>query len=161
MAICETCHWLESKGVKNTRAMNKGGSQKVGDATVTMTHAVHSCGILDDGKIVYGGEASGYVMRLPAGRTLYFAGDTNVFSDMHLIHQLYRPELAFLPIGDVFTMSPREAALACQLLKVGKVIPMHFGTFAALVGTPAELSQRVADLKTEVWPLQPGVPVGW
>ena len=97
--------------------MNKGGSQKVGDVTFTMTHAVHSCGILDDGKIIYGGEAAGYVLRFPDGRALYFAGDTNVFSDMQLIEQLYHPELAFLPIGDLYTMSPREAALACRLLK--------------------------------------------
>ena len=139
VAIFETCHWLESKGVKNTRPMNKGGSQKVGDVTVTMTHAVHSCGIIDDGKIIYGGEAAGYVMRLPDGRALYFAGDTNVFTDMHLIEQLYHPELAFLPIGDLYTMSPREAALACKLLKARKVIPMHFGTFPPLTGRPEQL----------------------
>src|ERR1041385_3193750 len=96
VGIFETCTWLESKGVENTRAMNKGGSQKVGEVTFTMTHAVHSCGILDDGKIVYGGEAAGYVLRLPDGRALYFAGDTNVFGDMQLISELYRPELAFL-----------------------------------------------------------------
>ncbi len=161
IAIFETCHWLESKGVKNTRAMNKGGSQKAGDVTITMTHAVHSCGILDDGKILYGGEASGYVLRPPDNRALYFAGDTNVFSDMYLIHQLYRPELAFLPIGDLFTMSPLEAAMACDLLQVPKVVPMHFGTFPALMGNPQDLSQRIAHLKTEVWPLQPGVPVVW
>jgi L-ascorbate metabolism protein UlaG (beta-lactamase superfamily) len=84
-----------------------------------------------------------------------------VFSDMHLIHQLYQPELAFLPIGDLFTMSPREAALACELLKVKKVVPMHFGIFPPLAGTPDELAELIADLPTEVWPLQPGVPVGW
>src|SRR5437899_5013483 len=105
VAIFETATWLESKGVKNTRPMNKGGSQTVGGVTVTMTHAVHSCGILDDGKIIYGGEAAGYVMKLTDGRSLYFAGDTNVFSDMHIIEQLYHPQLAFLPIGDLFTMS--------------------------------------------------------
>ena len=69
-AIYETCHWLESKGVKNTRPMNKGGSQKLGDVTVTMTHAVHSCGILDEGKIIYGGEAAGYILQFPDGRPL-------------------------------------------------------------------------------------------
>ena len=122
------------EGVKNTHPMNKGGSQKIGEVTVTMTHAVHSCGILDDGKIVYGGEAAGYVLRFADGRAIYFAGDTNVFSDMQLIEQLYHPELAFLPIGDLFTMSPREAALACRLLKAKKVIPMHFGTFPPLTG---------------------------
>jgi L-ascorbate metabolism protein UlaG (beta-lactamase superfamily) len=68
--------------------MNKGGSQKLGGITLT-THAVHSCGILNDGKIIYGGEAAGYVVRLPDGRAFYFAGDTNVFSDMQLIEQLY------------------------------------------------------------------------
>ena len=160
-AIFETCNWLESKGVKNTRPMNKGGSQKLGDVTITMTHAVHSCGILDDGKIIYGGEASGFILTLPDGRTIYFAGDTNVFTDMQLIQQLYQPELAFLPIGDLFTMSPREAALACQLLKVRKVIPMHFGTFPPLVGTPEDLAKRIANLGTEVWALQPGLPAGW
>ncbi len=161
VAIFETCHWLESKGIKTTLPMNKGGSQKVGDVTVTMTHAVHSCGILDDGKIVYGGEAAGYVLRFADGRAIYFAGDTNVFTDMQLIKQLYRPELAFLPIGDLYTMSPIEAALACRLLKAKKVIPMHFGTFPPLTGTPAQLAELVAGTGTEIWPLRPGEPVGW
>ncbi len=161
VAIYETCHWLESKGVKNTRPMNKGGSQKVGEVTITMTHAIHSCGILDDGKIVYGGEAAGYVMRFADQRALYFAGDTNVFSDMRLIEQLYHPELAFLPIGDLYTMSPREAALACTMLKAGKVVPMHFGTFPPLTGRPEELAALTEDLPTEVWTLEPGKPVEW
>jgi L-ascorbate metabolism protein UlaG (beta-lactamase superfamily) len=161
VAIYETGHWLESKGVKNTRAMNKGGSQKVGEVTVTMTHAVHSCGISDGDEIIYGGEAAGYVMRLADGRTLYFSGDTNVFSDMALIHELYQPELAFLPIGDLFTMSPREAAAACRMLKVRKVIPMHFGTFPALTGTPEQLAKLLAGTQTEVWALEPGKTVEW
>jgi L-ascorbate metabolism protein UlaG (beta-lactamase superfamily) len=161
VGIYETCHWLESKGVKNTRPMNKGGSQKVGDLTITMTHAVHSCGILDDGKIIYGGEAAGYVMRLPDDRTIYFAGDTNVFSDMQLIEQLYRPELVFLPIGDLYTMSPYEAAMACKLLKPKRVIPMHFGTFPPLTGTPNQLRDLITDLEIEVWALEPGKTVTW
>jgi len=107
VAIYETCQWLESNGVQNTSAMNKGGSQTVGPVTVTMTHAVHSCGILDAGKIIYGGEAAGYVLRFADGRTLYFSGDTNVFSDMSLIRELYHPSLAFLPVGDLFTMRLR------------------------------------------------------
>ena len=161
VGIFETCHWLESKGIKATRPMNKGGSQKVGDVTITMTHAVHSCGILDGDKIIYGGEAAGYVLRFADGRAIYFAGDTNVFTDMQLIEQLYHPELAFLPIGDLYTMSPVEAALACRLLKAKKVIPMHFGTFPALTGTPAQLAGLVAGTGTEIWPLRPGEPVGW
>jgi len=161
VAIFETCAWLESKGVKNTRPMNKGGSQKVGGIVVTMTHAVHSCGILDEGRILYGGEAAGYVLRFPDGRALYFAGDTNVFTDMQLIAELYRPALAFLPIGDMFTMSPREAAVACRLLKVPKVVPMHFGTFPALTGRPGQLRKLTAGLATEIWALEPGEPVEW
>lgn len=162
VCIFETGHWLESKGVENVSAMNKGGTQQVGSVAVTMTHAVHSCGIVDDGKIIYGGEASGYVLRFADGRSLYFAGDTNVFSDMALIHELYQPELALLPIGDHFTMSPREAAKACQLLKPKRVIPMHFGTFPVLQGTPDELSRLIKNLlETSVWPLQPGQPVEW
>lgn len=161
VAIYETAAWLESKGVGKTRPMNKGGSQQVGEVTVTMTHAVHSCGILDGGQILYGGEASGYVMKLADGRTLYFAGDTNVFSDMALIRQLYNPELVFLPIGDLFTMGPREAAAAVQLLQPKKVIPMHFGTFPPLTGTPEALSGLIASTAAQVWTLKPGVPVGW
>jgi len=160
VAIFETCDWLGSKGVASTRPMNKGGSQRVGSVTVTMTHAVHSCGILDDGKIIYGGEAAGYVLRFDDGRALYFAGDTNVFTDMQLIAELYRPALAFLPIGDLFTMSPHEAAAACRLLKAPQVVPMHFGTFPALSGRPWQLRDLVGD-STEVWELEPGKPVEW
>ncbi len=162
VGIYEICQWLESKGVQNIRPMNKGGSQQVGPVTVTMTHAVHSCGILDDGKIIYGGEAAGYVLRFADGRSLYFAGDTNVFSDMALIEQLYHPDLAFLPIGDLFTMSPKEASLACCMLKPRKVVPMHFGTFPPLTGRPGQLAELIADLKgTEVWALEPGKPAEW
>ena len=162
VGIYETCEWLASKGVANTAAMNKGGSQQAGPVKVTMTHAVHSCGIKeDDGSIVYGGEACGYVLRLADGRVVYFAGDTNVFSDMALIEQLYHAELAFLPIGDLFTMSPKEAALACSLLRPKKVIPMHFGTFPALTGRPEELAELAKPTGVEIWPLEPGKTVKW
>jgi L-ascorbate metabolism protein UlaG (beta-lactamase superfamily) len=161
VGIFEICKWLESKGVQNTRAMNKGGSQQICGVTITMTHAVHSCGILDGDQIIYGGEAAGFVMRFDDGRSLYFAGDTNVFTDMQLIQELYRPELVFLPIGDLFTMSPKEAALACRLLKPCRVIPMHFGTFPPLTGRPAKLSELVAGTDAEVWALEPGKTVTW
>ena len=161
VAIFETCNWLESKGVKNTKSMNKGGSQKVGEVTFTMTDAVHSCGILDDGKIIYGGEAAGYVLQLADGRSLYFAGDTAVFSDMQLIQELYRPELAFLPIGDLFTMDPRQAAMACRFVKARKVVPMHFGTFPPLTGSPDALKKLLEGVETEVWTLEPGKTADW
>jgi L-ascorbate metabolism protein UlaG (beta-lactamase superfamily) len=162
VAIFETCAWLESQGVQNASPMNKGGSQRVGPVTVTMTHAVHSCGILDQGKIIYGGEAAGYVIELADSRRVYFAGDTNVFTDMQLIEQLYHPELVFLPIGDLFTMGPREAAAACRLLKPKRVVPMHFGTFPALTGRPERLAELIRDLRdTQVWPLDIGKPAVW
>lgn len=160
IAIYETCHWLEKKGVKTCSGMNKGGSQQAGAVTVTMTHAVHSCGITeDDGSIIYGGEAAGYVIALPDGRTVYFSGDTNVFSDMALIAELYRPSLAFLPIGDFYTMSPREAAVACRLLQAKTVIPMHFGTFPPLIGRPSQLKELAKG--TEILELQPGKSINW
>jgi L-ascorbate metabolism protein UlaG (beta-lactamase superfamily) len=162
VAIFETCVWLTSKGVENCSGMNKGGTQEVGPIKVTMTHAVHSCGIQDGDQIIYGGEAAGYVLHLNDGRKIYFSGDTNVFSDMQLIEKLYQPDLSFLPIGDFYTMGPREAALACRLLKAKKVIPMHFGTFPALTGRPEELSKLLKDFpQTKVWPLEIGVPVKW
>lgn len=160
VAIYETAHWLGKKGVQQCAAMNKGGSQQIGSVTVTMVNAVHSCGITDDdGSIIYGGEAAGYVITFEDGRAIYFAGDTNVFSDMKLIGELYKPELAFLPIGDLFTMGPREAAVACRLLKVKTVIPMHFGTFPSLVGRPEQL-QKLAP-ETEIRELNPGEPIIW
>lgn len=162
IGIYETCHWLDSKGVKNTVGMNKGGSVAAGSVKVTMTHAVHSCGILDDGKIVYGGEAAGYVLRLADGRALYCAGDTNVFTDMELIRELYRPQLAILPIGDLYTMGPLEAAAACRLLRAGKAIPAHFGTFPPLTGKPSELRALLGEgAATEVWELEPGKTASW
>jgi len=161
VGIYEVCAWLEGKGVKNTLPMNKGGSQQVEDLRVTMVHADHSCGILDDGKIVYGGEAVGYVVEA-AGRRFYHAGDTNVFGDMKLIADLYGPELAMLPIGDLFTMSPREAALACRLLRSKTVVPMHFGTFPPLTGRPEELQKLISDLTgVEVRALKPGESFEW
>lgn len=162
IANYEICAYLESKGVENTSAMNKGGTQPAGALSVTMTHALHSSGISDEGKFLYGGEAAGYVLHFPGGRSAYFAGDTAVFSDMALIAELYQPELAFLPIGDHFTMGPRQAALACRLLKVKTVIPMHYGTFPVLAGRPAELEALLDPVPgCRVWPLETGQTVEW
>src|SRR5580704_2777778 len=109
VGIYELCAWLESKGVGGTNSMNKGGTQKVGEIEVTMVNALHSCGIKDGDQIIYGGEASGYIIRLPGGLTIYHAGDTAVFGDMKIIADLYAPDLAMLPVGDHFTMGTREA----------------------------------------------------
>jgi L-ascorbate metabolism protein UlaG (beta-lactamase superfamily) len=119
-----------------------------------MVHADHSCGIQDGDQLVYGGEACGYVVEFDNGIKIYHAGDTNVFGDMAIIRDLYAPEIAMLPIGDHYTMSPREAAYACHLLKPKSVIPMHFGTFPVLTGSPAELAKQVSGV--EVIELKPG-----
>lgn len=156
VGIFELCTWMEKKGAKKTAPMNKGGSQQVGDIRVTMVHADHSCGILDGDQIIYGGEAVGYVIEFENGVKIYHAGDTNVFGDMEIIHELYRPEIVCLPIGDLFTMSPREAAYACKLLKPETAVPMHFGTFPPLTGRPNELQKLVADFGIEVIDIQPG-----
>ena len=156
VAIYETCHWLGSKGVKDVFPMNKGGSQTLAGVHVTMVHADHSCGILDDGKILYGGEAVGYVIELENGLRIYHAGDTNVFGDMKLIADLYQPEVACLPIGDLFTMSPKEAALAVRLIGARTVVPMHHGTYPALTGRTEALQALVRDTAAEVAVLKPG-----
>jgi L-ascorbate metabolism protein UlaG (beta-lactamase superfamily) len=158
VGIFEIAHWLGRKGITNTAPMNKGGSQTVAGVRVTMVHADHSCGITeDDGSIVYGGEACGFVIELENGFRLYHAGDTALFGDMRLVGELYRPDLAMLPIGDLYTMSPREAAYAIRLLGVRQVIPMHWGTFPALTGTPDQLRELTADLPgLTIHALQPG-----
>ena len=154
VGIFELCAWMEKKGVKQISPMNKGGTQKVGDLRVTMVQSEHSCGIQDGDQIVYGGEACGYVMEFENGVKIYHAGDTCVFGDMQIIRELYAPEIVMLPIGDHFTMSPREAAYACRLLKPKTVIPMHFGTFPLLTGTPGELKKLVKD--AEIIEMKPG-----
>jgi L-ascorbate metabolism protein UlaG (beta-lactamase superfamily) len=150
----ELCGWLEKKGLKQTAEMNKGGTQRVEDINVTMVHADHSCGIQDGDQLIYGGEACGYVIEFENGIKIYHAGDTNVFGDMAIIRDLYAPEIAMLPIGDHYTMGPREAAYACSLLKPNSVIPMHFGTFPVLTGTPVELSKLARGV--QVVEMKPG-----
>jgi L-ascorbate metabolism protein UlaG (beta-lactamase superfamily) len=157
VGIYELCAWLEKKGVNGTSPMNKGGTQTVGDIKVTMVHADHSCGIKDGDEIIYGGEACGYVIEFSNKVKIYHAGDTNVFGDMQIIRELYAPEIVMLPIGDHFTMGPREAAYACNLLKPKTVVPMHFGTFPMLTGRPAILQKLVPEV--EVREFKPGETV--
>jgi L-ascorbate metabolism protein UlaG (beta-lactamase superfamily) len=162
VGIYELCQYLSRRGVTNASGMNKGGSQTVAGVTVTMTNAVHSSGIEDEhGNVVYAGDPAGFVLKFPDGRSAYFAGDTAVFADMALIGELYAPELCFLPIGDLYTMGPREAAAAVRMLKPKRVIPMHWGTFPPLIGRPDELAGLIAGSGADVWTLQPGVPVNW
>ena len=158
VGIFEICVWINSKGVEGIMPMNKGGTQEMDGIKFTMVHADHSCGIQDDdGKIIYGGEAVGYVIEFENGFKVYHAGDTAVFSDMKLIAEIYKPELVMIPIGDLFTMSPQEAAYACRFLSPRYVIPMHYATFPLLTGTPAQLRELTKDVKgMEIIELKPG-----
>ncbi len=152
----EIGHWLEKKGVQNVVSMNKGGTTEVCDLQITMTTAYHSSGILDGDSMIYGGEPCGYIIETENEFRFYNAGDTCVFGDMKLIAELYEPHTAMLPIGDHFTMGPREAAKAAHLLGVKCVIPMHFGTFPLLTGTPAALKEAIGTLPIQVFDINPG-----
>ena len=143
----ETSLYLERQGVKKVHGMNKGGTIALHGVRATMTHALHSNSIQDGDRLIPAGEACGYVLEFENGTRVYHAGDTAIFGDMKLIGELYRPTIAVLPIGDLFTMSPHEAAAAAKLIGAPTVIPIHHSTFPALTGTPEELRRRLA-----VWP---------
>lgn len=155
VGIWEVTSWLGTKGVQNLEPMNKGGSITVKGLKVTMTEAIHSSSF-DDNGIVYLGEPAGFVITLENGQSLYFAGDTALFSDMKLIGELYKPDIAFLPIGDRFTMGPETAAMAAKWLGVKQVVPMHWGTFPLLTGTPAQLKEHLQGTGIQMLELKPG-----
>jgi L-ascorbate metabolism protein UlaG (beta-lactamase superfamily) len=155
-AIVELAGWLGSKGVENTIGFNKGGTINVDNIKVSMTHAIHTAGVEDRS---YAGDAAGFVIEFENGFKLYHSGDTCAFSDMAIIGELYRPDVALLPIGDFYTMGPREAALAVRMLGVKHVIPMHYGTFPILTGRPEALSEALQSLglhDVEVVAMKPG-----
>ena len=156
IANYEICLWLEGKGIQNTAPMGHGGTQTIGDIAITMVQAVHGSSAIEDGRVVYLGHPAGYVIRFEDGLTVYFAGDTDIFGDMRLIGELHRPAIAFLPIGDRFTMGPAAAAKAAELLGVRQVVPMHYGTFPFLTGTPAQLRALLEPRGVQVLELQPG-----
>jgi len=142
-AIYELADYVGRKGVAETIGFNLGGSAELDDVRVTMVDAKHSAAAADDNGSHYVGVAVGFVMTIAGGPVLYHAGDTCVFGDMQLIHQLYAPQVAMLPIGGFYTMDPKEAALACRLLQPKTVLPIHWGTFPPLKGTPQELAKLV------------------
>ncbi|UCG79119.1 MAG: metal-dependent hydrolase [Nitrospirota bacterium] len=143
---------------------NKSGPiSPLKDITITMVHAEHSSEIVHTDpvtkkKMVYpGGEPGGYIIKLENGYTVYFAGDTGVFGDMKFIGEFYKPDLSILPIGGHFTMDPAHAAYAVKnLLKSKLVVPVHYGTFGPLKGTPDELKKALGDFPAKVVVMQPG-----
>ncbi len=137
--------------------MNKGGTAHVDDVSITFTDAKHSSSAWEDDKPVYLGEPAGIVLGVEGAGTIYFAGDTCVFGDMSLIGRIYEPDVAVLPIGDHYTMGPKEAAVAAELLGVKRMVPCHWGTFGLLTGTPDACRELMSDC--EVVALEPGQSV--
>ena len=146
VCIFEISQFLQKKGVERVVGMNIGGTTQVEGISISMTPAWHSSSIADGDSTIPGGTACGFVIGLENGYTIYFSGDTGVFLDMQLIGKLLSPDLAILSIGDHFTMGPKGAAEAIRLLGVRAVIPMHFGTFPVLTGTPELLREETRDI---------------
>jgi L-ascorbate metabolism protein UlaG (beta-lactamase superfamily) len=148
VAQVEVRGWLEAQGVADdgTHGPNKGGTVDVDGVKVTLTHAQHSSSADD---LTYLGEPCGLVIELEDGYKLYVAGDTNVFGDMALIARIYEPEIAVLPIGGHYTMDPREAAVALELLGVKRCVPSHYGTFGLLAGTPEQLRELAPGVQVD------------
>jgi len=156
VCIHEIAQYLEAKGVRKVHGMNKGGTQALHGLRVTMVHAVHSSTISEGDRLLPAGEACGYVIEFENGTRVYHAGDTAAFSDMRLIGELYKPTIAALPIGDLYTMSPLEAAAAAKMLGVKAVVPIHHSTFPALTGTPVALRSNLKGSGIDVLELKPG-----
>jgi len=154
VAIHELAQYMSKLGLI-VESMNKGATIHVRSTSFTMTHAIHSSGITGEKIMIEGGEAAGYVMK--GSRAVYHAGDTCLFKDMELIGELYKPEIAFLPIGDRFTMGIREAAMAAKMIAPRIVIPMHYNTFPPVEQDPFAFKEAVESLcPTEVVILNPG-----
>jgi L-ascorbate metabolism protein UlaG (beta-lactamase superfamily) len=156
VAVYELALWLERKGLTNVQGMGVGGTLMVAGLQVTMVPAVHTSSTVENDTTVYLGVPVGFVVRMEDGQTFYFAGDTAVFGDMRLIAELHAPQIGFLPIGDHFTMGPEGAAVAARLLGVRQVVPMHYGTFPVLSGTPERLKQLVEPQGIDVLVLKAG-----
>jgi L-ascorbate metabolism protein UlaG (beta-lactamase superfamily) len=156
VAVYELAQWFERKGLGNLQGMNIGGTVTVAGLSITMVPAIHSSSVVENETSVYLGNPAGFVVRMETDQTFYFAGDTALFGDMRLIAELHAPQMAFLPIGDHFTMGPEAAALAARMLAVRQVVPMHYGTFPVLTGTPARLKQLLDPLGIDVLVLEPG-----
>lgn len=151
--------YLDALGIGNVVGCNKGGTVEApGGIRATMVDAVHSGGISGDVGIIDGGTPAGWVLAFPHGPTVYHAGDTAVFGDMALIGEMHHPDIALLPIGGHYTMGPAGAARAARLLGVHTVVPMHYGTFPILAGTPGELEAHLGGSGIEVAALEIGVP---
>jgi L-ascorbate metabolism protein UlaG (beta-lactamase superfamily) len=145
--------------------MNKGGvvTPPGPDIKITMTRAEHSSEMVwtnpatGKDEVHVGGEPVGFIIELENGFKIYHMGDTGLFGDMRLIGDYYKPDLVLVPIGGHFVMSPRDAAMATrEWLKPKFAIPIHYGTFPPLKGTPQEYMQALGSAPVKVFPITPG-----
>ena len=132
----ELSHLLKKRGLKEDQRIefNKGGTVHFDDFSVTLVSANHSSSF--DGE--YAGEAGGLVLSFEDDICFYHLGDTNIFSDLELYGQMYQPHVIAVPIGDHYTMGPEEAAIACEMIDANMAVPIHYGTFPVLTGTPED-----------------------
>ncbi|MEN8264190.1 MAG: metal-dependent hydrolase [Nitrospirota bacterium] len=143
---------------------NKGGPiTPLKGITITMVHAEHSSEVMHmdpvsgNKRLFPGGEPAGYIIELENGYRIYHAGDTGVFGDMKFISEFYKPDLALLPIGGHFTMDPAHAAYAVKnLLGTKNIIPIHYGTFGLLKGTPEQLKKSLGSFPVNMIVMKPG-----
>lgn len=159
----ELCEVL-SKRIEGARLcpMNLGGTQRIDGIDFVMTQAFHSSSVSVDGQPVYAGMPAGFLVKVPGLAVIYHAGDTDVFGDMALIAKLHRPAVVALPVGDHFTMGPDAAALAVELLDPQMVLPIHYGTFEALTGTPQALREALEEkLSARVLNVTAGQELRW
>src|SRR5580704_5273654 len=154
----ELASWLGAQGAQ-TVAMNHGGWCAFPFGRVRFTIAFHSSSMIEDGgRPLYLGEAAGVVLETE-GKTIYHAGDTALFSDMRLIGEDAKLDLALLPIGEHFTMGPKDAAKAVEFLAPKRVVPIHYATFPPLVGDPKEFAKLAEGKGAKIVILQPGESV--
>jgi L-ascorbate metabolism protein UlaG (beta-lactamase superfamily) len=152
VAVYELAAYIASKGVEKTIGMNLGGSVELDDVCATMVEAKHSAAAQDEEGTHEVGVATGFVLTINNGPVLYHSGDTAVFGDMNLIRELYQPSIVMLPIGGHYTMGPKEAAMAVKFLAPKVVLPLHFGTFPPLKGTPKQLEAQLdSNVKVVEW----------
>jgi L-ascorbate metabolism protein UlaG (beta-lactamase superfamily) len=139
--LVELAGWLGGQGASEVVGFNKGGAIEIAGLHVTMTNAVHSSSAPDGTPL---GDPAGFVIEGPDMPTIYATGDTAVHADMGLIGEIYEPVIAFLSIGDHYTMGPRQAAYAARLIRASEIVPGHYGTFPLLTGTPDGLRRELA-----------------
>ena len=153
----EVCDWAGSRGVNNLNPGNHGGTVSCGDFTTSFVNALHSSSYHDGEKVAYMGNPLGLVVRASGEATLYHMGDTTIFGDMALIHELYAPKIGIVPIGDRYTMDGRIAAMACtRFFEFDTIIPCHYGTFPGLAQTPEAFREALGPDAAKLKAPEPG-----